>query len=254
MFFPSQGSMALSETFLNLVPLSTPLQWTGASAVLTYNILFLLSFPTAALAAHALGRWLTGRHDAALIAGLAFGFAPYRAAQMPHLQMLWSCWMPLGLLALHGYLANRKARHLWLFGLCWLMNGLATGYYLFFFSVLVGLWLLWFARTLRDWVAIGVAAAIASLPIVPLLVGTSTIRRRSGWRAAYRKSSSSARISRRSGPQRRTCGRIGGRSSPALKGSCIPVPRSWPSRSWERWSRGGAQGPPGDIGCSRSWP
>src|SRR6476620_6461976 len=29
-FFPAQGAMALSETFLNLVPLSTPLQWMGA--------------------------------------------------------------------------------------------------------------------------------------------------------------------------------------------------------------------------------
>src|SRR5436190_11268457 len=109
-FFPAHGAMALSETFLNLVPLSTPLQWAGASAVLTYNLLFLLSFPAAALAAHALGHRLTGRHDAALIAGLAFGFAPYRAAQMPHLQTLWACWMPLGLFALHGYLKQHRAR------------------------------------------------------------------------------------------------------------------------------------------------
>jgi hypothetical protein len=171
MFFPAQGATALSETFLNLVPVSTPLQWAGLSAVLTYNILFLFSFPTAALAAHGLARRLTGRHDAALIAGLAFGFAPYRAAQMPHLQMLWSCWMPLGLLALHAYVVDRKIRHLLLFGLSWLMNGLSTGYYLFFFSVLVGLWLLWFARTLRDWLAIGITAAVASLPLVPLLLG-----------------------------------------------------------------------------------
>ena len=89
-FFPAQGVMALSETFLNLWPLSTPLQWLGLSPVLTYNLMFLLSFPAAALAAHALARRLTGRHDAALIAGLAFGFAPYRAAQMSHLQALWS--------------------------------------------------------------------------------------------------------------------------------------------------------------------
>src|SRR4249919_2771595 len=47
MFYPAPGAMALSETLLNLVPLSTPLQWAGASAVLTYNPLFLLSFPAA---------------------------------------------------------------------------------------------------------------------------------------------------------------------------------------------------------------
>ena len=170
-FFPAQGSMALSETFLNLWPLSTPMQWAGASAVLTYNVMYLLSFPAAALAAHALAHRLTGRHDAAFVAGLAFGFAPYRAAQMPHLQTLWSCWMPLGLFCLHKFLDTRRRSALILFGLCWLLNGLSTGYYLFYFSALVGLWMLWFARTIRDWVSITATIVIASLPLVPLLIG-----------------------------------------------------------------------------------
>jgi hypothetical protein len=171
LFVPARGAMALSESFLHLVPLSTPLQWLGASAVLTYNLMFLLSFPAAAFAAHALVRHVTGRDDAALIAGLAFGFAPYRAAQMPHLQTLWSCWMPFALLALHAFVTTKRARWLVLFGVSWLLNGLATGYFLFFFSILVGLWLLWFARSWREWLAIGATAATASLPLVPLLLG-----------------------------------------------------------------------------------
>ena len=170
-FYPARGAMALSETLINLVPLSTPLQWAGASAVLTYNLLFLLSFPAAALAAHALAHRLTGRHGAALIAGMAFGFSPYRAAQMPHLQTLWSCWMPLGLYALHGFVTERRPRQLVLFGICWLMNGLATGYFLFYFAVLVGLWIVWFVRRSRDLLTIGVTLGVASLPLVPLLIG-----------------------------------------------------------------------------------
>jgi hypothetical protein len=69
--------------------------------------------------------------------------------------------------------ASGASRRRWLalFGLSWLMNGLATGYFLFFFAVLVGLWVLWFARAMRDWVAIGVTILVASLPLVPLLVG-----------------------------------------------------------------------------------
>jgi hypothetical protein len=170
-FHPAPGALALSETFLNLWPIATPLQWAGASAVVTYNLMYLLSFPAAALAAHALARRLTGRHDLALVAGLAFGFAPYRAAHIPQLQVLWSCWMPLGLLALHRFLEGRQRRDLVFFAVCWVMNGLATGYYLFFFSVLVGVWLVWFARTLRDWVAIGAAATIGTLALAPLLIG-----------------------------------------------------------------------------------
>src|SRR5262249_45908257 len=107
----------------------------------------------------------------ALVAGLAFGFAPYRAAQMPHLQTLWACWMPLGLLALHRFIAMHRKRDLVLFGICWMFNGLSTGYFLFFFSVLVGLWILWLARSWREWLAIGVTLVLGTLPLVPLLAG-----------------------------------------------------------------------------------
>jgi hypothetical protein len=171
MFFPARGALALSETFLNLYPLSSPLQWAGASAVVTYNVMFMLSFPAAALAAHLVAHRLTGRHDAGFIAGLAFGFNPYRAAQMPHLQTLWTCWMPLGLYALHRFAGERRTRHLVLFGVCWLMNGLGTGYFLFYFSVLVGLWLVWFARSWRVWLVVAVTLLVSTLPLVPLLAG-----------------------------------------------------------------------------------
>src|SRR5262245_31357802 len=72
-FHPLPDALALSETLLGLSPLTTPLQWLGLSAVQAYNIALLLSYPTAALAAHALAWRLTGRHDAGLLAGLAFG-------------------------------------------------------------------------------------------------------------------------------------------------------------------------------------
>src|SRR5260221_7796421 len=50
--------------------LTTPLQWLGAGPVTTYNVLYLVSFPFSALAAHALAYTLTGRHDAGFVSGL----------------------------------------------------------------------------------------------------------------------------------------------------------------------------------------
>ena len=170
-FFPVQGAMALSETLLGLAPLTVPLQWAGASPILAYNIAFLLSFPAAALAAHALAYRLTGRHDAALLAGLGYGFSPYRAAQLPHLQVLWSCWMPLGLLGLHRYLDSHRSRFLVLAGVCWVLNGFTTGYFLMYFAVLVALWMLWFARAWREWLAVAGALGLASLAMAPVLLG-----------------------------------------------------------------------------------
>jgi hypothetical protein len=170
-FFPIRGVFALSETFLGILPLTTPLQWLGASPVLAYNVAFLLSFPAAALAAHALARELTGRHDVAIIAGLAFGFNPYRASQMPHMHLLWTCWLALGLLFLHRYLRTQRRRELAFFAVCWFVNGLTTGYFLIYFAVLTGLWMLWFLRTRRDWLMIVGTIVVASIPLVPLLAG-----------------------------------------------------------------------------------
>jgi hypothetical protein len=176
MFYPSLGAFGLSETMLSVATITSPLQWMGLTAVQAYNIAFILSFPAAAMAAHALAYRLTRRHDAALIAGLSFGFAPYRVAQWPHLQMLWSCWMPLGLFALHRYVAKERTRDLVLFALAWFLASLTCGYYLMYFSVLVGLWMCWFARTRRAWISVGVATVVAALPLAPLLFGYQRIQ------------------------------------------------------------------------------
>ena len=176
MFYPAMGAFGLSETMLSVALVTSPLQWAGLTAVEAYNIAFVLSFPAAAIAAHALAYRLTRRHDAALLAGLSFGFAPYRVAQWPHLQLLWSCWMPLSLLALHRYVTERRRRDLVLFAMAWLLTSLTCGYYLVYFSVLVGLWLCWFAWTPRVWLSIGAATIVAALPLAPLLAGYQRIQ------------------------------------------------------------------------------
>jgi hypothetical protein len=171
MLFPLQGALAFSETLLGIAPVSLPLLFAGVPPIGVYDIVFLVSIPASALAAYLLARRLTGRDDAALLAGLAFGFSPYRVGQISHLQLLVACWMPLGLLALHDYLDRRRAKYLVLAGACWLVNALTSGYLLLFFAVLVTLWIAWFVRSWRDLLAIAITLLIASLPLLPLLAG-----------------------------------------------------------------------------------
>ncbi len=169
-FFPLQGALAMSATLVGLAPLTSPLQWIGVSPIAVYNVCHILSFPTAAFAADALARRLTGRSDAALIAGLAFGFSPYRIAETGHIQMLVSAWMPLGLLALHRFLDTHRARDLALLAVCWIANALTSADYLFFFAVFVVMWTLWFIRTRRDWLAVGATLAAATAAIAPVVI------------------------------------------------------------------------------------
>lgn len=171
-FWPSSGALAFSEVLLGFTPLTSPIQWLGGSAITAYNVAFLLTFPLSALAAHALVFRLTRRHDAGIVAGLIFGFNPFRVAHFPQIQVLASFWMPVALLALHEYVATRRGRWLWAFGAAWLMQALSNGYYLLFFPVLLGVWMLWFAfsrSTLGTFRAMVTAFVVASLPLMPLL-------------------------------------------------------------------------------------
>ena len=135
-FYPQPGVTAYSEHLLGLSPMTTPIVKLTGNPLLAYNAAFLLSFVLCGLSAHLLAYVLTRRHDIGVLAGLAFAFAPYRMSQIAHLQVLSAYWMPLALTALHLYFADRRPRWLMLFGVSWLMQALACGYYLFYLSTL----------------------------------------------------------------------------------------------------------------------
>ena len=170
MFFPMGGAMALSETLIGLLPVTAPIQAMTGNPLAAYNVAFLLSFPLSGLAAYALAYELTGRRDAAFAAGLAFAFAPYRAGQLAHVQMLSYYWSPAVLFGLHRYLRTTHRRWLFVFAAAWLMQALSNGYALFHLSILVALWTVWFARRPCQAVPIAVAWAAAAVVAVPMLL------------------------------------------------------------------------------------
>jgi hypothetical protein len=171
-FYPVSGTLAFSEHLLGISLISTPLQWLGASPQAAYNIVFLLTFPLCAMGACLLAFEVTGRHDAAFIAGLLFGFSPYRIAHMPQIQVLAAFAMPFSLLGVHRYIRNGAPGGLILFGAGWLLQSLSNGYYLLFFGVFVGMWIVWFASPWtrpRTCAAIFLTWLAASVPLAPLL-------------------------------------------------------------------------------------
>jgi hypothetical protein len=171
-FHPATDVLAFSEHLLGVSVLAAPVDWLTGNAVVAANLASLATFVLCALAAFALTRHLTGSSLAAFVAGLVYGFGPYRMGQLAHVQMLAVHCAPLALLGLHLYLETRARRWLALFGAAWLLQALSNGYALFFFSVFVALWVLWFVLLRREWqtaVSIALAVAVASVPLAPLL-------------------------------------------------------------------------------------
>ena len=183
-YYPTPDVMTFSEHLLGLSVIATPLEWITRDALVSYNIVALLTYPLCAMAMYALVWRLTRSGAAAFVAGLAYAFAPYRVPQAPHIQMLATFWAPLTLLGLHAYVETRRSRWLVLFGAAWALQAASNGYYLFFFSVLVGLWVLWFVVARGDWRAlwrIALAVVVAALSLAPVLYRYLVVHARNGF-------------------------------------------------------------------------
>ena len=194
-YYPTRDTLAFSEHLLGLSVVASPIAWLSGNPLVTYNLTTLLTFPLSGMAMYALVHYLTRSGAAAFVAGLAFAFAPYRMSNLPHIQMLASFWAPLALLGLHGYVDSvrlkpdttyneggpkpgRQSLLLVLYGGAWALHAAANGYALVFFSVLVGLWVIWFVIARRNWRALAMitaATAAASLPLVPILYRYATV-------------------------------------------------------------------------------
>jgi hypothetical protein len=176
-FYPASGMMAFSDHLLGASLIASPLQWLGSAPITAYNVTFLASFPLSAIGAHALVWTLSRRHDAGIVCGLAFGFNPYRIAHLEHLELLMTFGMPVALLALHHYASTRRTRWLVTFTAALSIQALSSSYHALFFTVLIGMWILWFVRphAWRDALRVVTAGSVAALLLLPIVLGYSRI-------------------------------------------------------------------------------
>ncbi len=171
-FYPATGALSFSETLLSIAALTDPLMWVGASPVTAYNIAFIVSFAASALTGYLLCREATGSHAAALVGGAYFGFGPHRAAHLPHIQMLWTLWIPVLFLSLFRYRATGRQSYLLLIALSWIGIALTSVYFLLYVSVGAALWGVWFltnrsgTAALAHLVAVGAVATAVPLPML----------------------------------------------------------------------------------------
>lgn len=182
-FYPTADVAAFTENLVGISPISSPIIWVSGNLLLAYNVALFLSWPLSAWTTYLLVLFVARRHDAALLAGLAYALSPYRMAEFAHIQMLSTQWLPLVFLGLHGYLADRRRRWLVLFGVAWLLTSLSNGHFMLFGAVLIGLWLAYFTSRRSTWVAacsiIG-AWTLASLPLLPVMLKYREVHERFG--------------------------------------------------------------------------
>ena len=216
---------------------------------------------------------VTGHRPAAFVGGLVFGFHPFRAAHLEHVELLSSYWLAVALLCLHRWVRTRSRWPLAGLALALTLQALTSGYYFFYAMLLVAGWIAWFALRQSSWSQLAeLAAALAApvLAIAPVLwryrdgarrarVGTIRLRGRAAERR-HRRLRRDAVVPRLLEPADRA-GQSGGgalsgphrdRRGRCWRSDCEPMRRrcrrsgggsAWPASAWpssrppSRWRR-----------------
>src|SRR5687768_11180675 len=182
-FYPEPLTLAYSEHFTAQMLQALPLLAVTDNVVLVYNLLFLSTFVLCGVGAFLLVRDLTGRPLAALVAGLAFAFAPYRIDQFSHLQILSMQWMPFALYGFRRYLETGRRRALVGGAAALVAQNLSCGYYLLFFPPFAAAYVVYelaARRRLRDWAtwgAFALAGVVVALVTLPFLMPYLEVRK-----------------------------------------------------------------------------
>jgi hypothetical protein len=175
-FHPHPLALAYSEHLTPQAAMILPVWALTKNPILCYNLVFLSTFLLSALGMFLFTRTLTSSPGAAFVAGIAFGFAPYRFGTMSHVQVLSAMWMPFTLLGAHRFFETRRLAPLAGAAGAWLAQSLSCGYYLLFFSPILAIYVGWEILRRRVWADTGiwirlvVAGALPTLVTVPFLL------------------------------------------------------------------------------------
>ncbi len=181
-FYPAPLTIAYSEHLTPETLQALPFYGATGNIILGYNVVFLSTFALAGLGMFLLVREWTRQPLAAFLAGVAFAYAPYRLAQLPHLQVLSTQWMPFALYGLRRYFDTRRLRALAGGTAALVVQSLSCGYFMLFFTpffAAYGLYELASRRLLRDrrlWLTLGAAGALAATTCLPFVVPYFEVR------------------------------------------------------------------------------
>jgi hypothetical protein len=190
-FHPTALSLTFSDHLIPQALQGLPAYLATGNILLAYNLVFLGTFALSGLGTFLLVRELTGSALAGFVAGLFYAFFPYRLNQYPHIQTLSSQWMPLALFGFRRYFDRGSAWALAGGTAAFVVQGLSSGYYLFYFAPVLAAYVVWemaVRRRLREWrtwVAVGLAGAAAIAVTLPFLLPYAEARTRFGFTRPY---------------------------------------------------------------------
>ena len=133
-FYPEKRTLAYTDSVLLEGLAGAPLIWSGVSPVTTYNLLLLLSIALSGWAMWRYALYLTGHAGAAILAGIAFAFVPFRFDHFHHLELQATIFLPLTLLYFERTFDTGSRRDAWLLAAAYVAQVYSCIYYAIFLA------------------------------------------------------------------------------------------------------------------------
>ena len=186
-FHPAVRTLAYSDAMLLPAFIAAPAVWLGAPITVVYTSLMLGTFVASGLAMFALARAVTRDVGASIVAALFFAFDPFKIAHYSHLELQFTCWMPLAALACCRTMNCGRLRDGILMGVFVALQALSSLYYGAYLGVSLAAlgagWVIFVAWPRRGaFVAlsagVGVAALVAAAVTTPYRANRTTVGER----------------------------------------------------------------------------
>ncbi|OGL44248.1 MAG: hypothetical protein A2161_01405 [Candidatus Schekmanbacteria bacterium RBG_13_48_7] len=129
LYYPDKNTLANGEHMLGYLTLTIPLFLIFKNCLLVHNILLILTMAATAWTSYLLAAKLTGSDKAGWIAGLIFGFCPFKFAHIFHIELAASFLFPLAFLGLFQLFKKPGWKPWVLMTVSFIGQGLMSWYY-----------------------------------------------------------------------------------------------------------------------------
>jgi hypothetical protein len=174
--YPARDVLAYSEHLLTLGIISAPVYFLTKDPILSYNFLAFFAIVFSGFGVYLLVKELNGSRLGGVVAGIFFALCPYKMAQLGHLQMIFSPFLPFMLLYLYRFLKRGGKKNVILFGVFFVAQSLSNWHYMVYAAIAAAiLWVMVaiFARKKVDWQRLGwvvAAVLVAVLLMAPFML------------------------------------------------------------------------------------
>lgn len=107
-FYPNPNTLAYSDHALMSSLIALPVLGLTGNPTLAFNFVVIMSFLISSFGAFLLVDYLARDKLAAFSGGIIYGFALFKLAHLPHMQVLSTGYIPLAILCLHAYTEKKK--------------------------------------------------------------------------------------------------------------------------------------------------